>query len=83
MAAAGAPVVQVVADALLREDFRQRVRMPAVLPRAGARHQPDFAARELLEDPRVAQVREVVDGIVEVEVVVEHAAHEALQVVDA
>ncbi len=42
----------------------------------------DVTRRELLLNPRIVQVRQVVHGIVEVEVVVVHPVHETLEIVD-
>ena len=41
----------------------------------------DVARGELAVNPRIAEIRKIVDRIVEVEIVVEHAVHEIFQVV--
>ena len=78
-----APVVEMMRDAAARENPRQPVGLGRVLPRPGAGRQMDVAAGQVMERPAVGQVGGVVDGVVEVEVVVVVAEHEALHVVDA
>ncbi len=83
VAALGAPIVERVADAFAGEDFGEAVGGAAVLPRACAGGDVDVAGGELSEEPRIAEVREIVHGIVEIEIVVVHAVHEVADVVDA
>src|SRR6185503_15735269 len=77
------PVVHRVRDPLGAQDLGQPPGRPAVLVRAVARGQADVALREALQVPRVAQARDVVHGVVEVEVVVVVPIHELADVVDA
>src|SRR6266481_5273793 len=72
-----------MADALSRENFGEAVGRPAVLPLTRAGAEVNVATRDLVVEPGIAGVREVVNGIVEVEVVVVHAIHEIPQVVYA
>ena len=69
-------------NAAARQDLRQAVGFAAVLERAGAGRDVDVAGRQLPEHPRVVHVGEIVDRVVEVEVIVVGAVHEALHVVD-
>ena len=78
-----APVVEMVRDAAAREDFRETIRGPAVFPRPAAGGDVDVAGGELREHDGVGKIREVIDGIIEIEVVVVEAVHELLEVVDA
>src|ERR1700716_1413624 len=41
------------------------------------------ACPELLEQPRIIEVREIIDGIIEIEIVVIHSIHEISYVIDA
>ena len=77
------PVVQVMPHAAAREDLRHPVRFAAVLERTGPGREVDVAARQVAERPGIVDVGHVVDRVVEVEVVVVGAVHEALHVVDA
>src|SRR4051794_815034 len=70
VSALGAPVVEMVRNAAGGENPREAVRFLRVLPRSGARRQVDVATRQMVPRPAVGDVRGVVDGVVEVEVVV-------------
>src|SRR6266545_5199263 len=78
-----APVVEMMSNAAIPEDLRHSVGGPAVLPRTAAGHEPDVAARVLIEKPRVTLVRHVVDRVIEVEIVVVHPVHGVTHIVDA
>src|ERR687887_324389 len=78
-----APVVQMMSDAAIPEDLRHSVRRPAVFPRTAAGHESDVATRVLMEIPGITLVSHVVDGIIEVEVVVVHPVHRIPHNVDA
>ena len=82
VAAVGAPVVDRVADAARPQHARELVGRAGVLEGAVAGDEPDVVLRQLLQVPGIAQARHVVDGVVEVEVVVVVPVHEAAQVVD-
>src|SRR5438552_825005 len=56
---------------------------PAVLPWTTAGHEPDVAARILVEKPGIILVGHVVDRVIEVEVLVVHPVHGIAHVVDA
>src|SRR5882757_2531992 len=71
-----------MADAFAGKNLREVVGRPAVFPRAGARRDVNVTSSDLLVEPGVAGVREVIDGIVEIKIVVVHAVHEVPQVVD-
>src|SRR5713226_3645476 len=77
------PIVEGVANALRGEHFGEAIRRARVFPLAGAGGNVNVAGGELLEHPRIAEVGQVIDGIVEVKVVVVHSVHEIFQVVDA
>src|ERR1700741_5133372 len=70
VAAVGAPVVERMADAFAGEDFGQAIGRAGIFPLAGAGGDMNVAGGELLVDPGIAQVGEVIDGIVEVKIVV-------------
>src|SRR5437899_12717774 len=72
-----------MADALAGENYRETVGRPAVFPRAGARRDVNVTSSDLLVEPRIAGVREIIDGIVEIKIVVVHAVHEVPQIVYA
>jgi hypothetical protein len=78
-----APVVEMMRNAAIPQDFRHSVGRSAVLPRTTASHEPDVATRVLVEIPGITQVRHVVHRVIEVEVVVVHAVHRVPQIVDA
>src|SRR6266404_2664830 len=78
-----APVIERMPDAFPAEDFGEAVRRAGVLPLPGAGGDMNVAGGKLLVHPGIAQVREVIDGIVKVKIVVVHPVHEILQVVDA
>ena len=78
-----APVVQVMSDAAVSEDFRHPVGRSAVLPRTRAGHQPDVATSVLMQIPVVILVGHIVHWIIEVEVIVVHSVHRVAHVVNA
>src|SRR4029077_10020968 len=77
------PVVQMMSNATVPEDLRHSVGGPAVFPWTTAGHEVDVATRVLLEIPGVTLVRHVVDGVIEVEVVVIHPVHRVAHIVNA
>src|SRR6267378_3026908 len=54
-----------MANAFARKNFGEAVGGPAVLPRAGAGAEVNVATRDLLVEPGITSVRDVVNGIVE------------------
>src|SRR5467141_4955814 len=72
-----------MADAFAGENFREAVGGSAVLPRTGTGADVNVTTFDLLIEPGIARVREVIDGIVEIKIVVVHPVHEIPQVVDA
>src|SRR2546425_10227369 len=83
VAALGAPVVEMVRDAPGPEDVGEPVGRAAVLVWPAPRREVDVALMEVGEEVGVAQVGHVVDGVVEVEVVVVVPVHEPAEVVHA
>ena len=83
VAALGAPIVDGVANAFAIEDFGEVIGGAAVFPRAGAGDEMNVAGCKLTINPGVRKIGDVVDGIVEIKIVVEHAAHEISHVVYA
>jgi len=78
-----APVVQMMSDPAGREHGGHLVSRPAVLPRSTASREMDVATPVLVEKPRVMLVGHIVDGVIEVEVVVVDPVHGIAQIVDA
>src|SRR6266705_6122888 len=72
-----------MADAFTGENFGEAVSGPTVLPRTRTGAEVNVATRDLLIEPGIAGIREVVYRIVEIKIVVVHAIHEIPQVVDA
>lgn len=70
MAAFSAPIVNGVRNAFAREDFREAIGGAALLPWTGTGDQMNVACGQLLVVPRIGQVGEVVDWVVEIKVVV-------------
>ena len=70
-------------DALAGKDFGEAIGGAAVFPLAGAGGEMDVAGADLLVKPGIAHVREIIDGIVEIEIVVVQAVHEIADVVNA
>src|SRR6266481_2036120 len=83
VAALGPPVVERMADALAGENLGEPVGRAAVLPLARSRADVNVASRKLAEEPRIAQIRKIIDRIVEVEIVIVHSVHEILHVINA
>src|SRR6266404_5142537 len=83
VAAFGAPVIERMANAFPAKNLGQAVRRPGVFPLPGAGGDMNVAGGKLLVYPGIAQVGEVVDGIVEIKIVVIHPVHEIFQVVHA
>src|ERR1700719_2209879 len=83
VAALGAPIVEGVADAFAGEDLGEAVGGGGVFPFAGAGDQMNVAGGQVTVGPRVAQILEVVDRVVEVEIIVVEAVHEVFEIVDA
>src|SRR5260370_22118667 len=71
-----APVVQRMAYPLAGKNFREAVGRPAVLPRTGARRDVNVTSSDSLVEPRIAGVRDIIDGIVEIKIVFVHPAHQ-------
>src|SRR5271165_1853889 len=82
VAAFGAPIVHGVADSFAGKHFGEAIRGSAVFPGTGAGDEVDVAGIVLLVIPAVGEIGKVIDGIVEVKIVVVHAVHEISQVVD-
>ena len=78
-----APVVQMMGNAAVPEDFRHPVRRPTVLPRTTAGHKMDVATGVLMEIPGITLVSNIVHRIIEVEVVIVHPVHRVSHIVDA
>src|SRR6266568_3415301 len=83
VSALGTPVVERMAYALAGKNFGEAVRGAAVFPWARAGGDVDITGGNLLVKPRIAHIREVIDRIVEIKIVVEHPVHEISQVVHA
>src|SRR5437763_3805528 len=60
-----APVVQMMSNAAVPEDFGHSVRGATILPRTAAGHQVDVATCVLMEKPRITLVRHIVHGVIE------------------
>ena len=82
VAALRTPVVHRVADVFAVEDFGESIGGAAMLPLAGAGNEMDIAGGELFVIPGVGEVGEVVDGIVEIKIVVVEAVHEGAEIVN-
>src|SRR6266567_1541684 len=82
VAALRTPVIQRVADSFAGKNFREAVRGRAVFPRTGAGGNVNVATGNLLIEPGITRVGKVIDGMVEIKIVVVHAIHEVPQVVD-
>src|SRR3954470_22197361 len=78
-----APVIEVVSYAAALEHLGHSVSGAGDLPWAAASGEVDVAGRKLLEEPGIILVGHVVDGIIEVEVVVVHSVHGIAQIVNA
>src|SRR6267378_5648740 len=72
-----------MADAFAGKNFGEAVGWPAVFPLARAGGDVNVARGDLFVEPRIAHIGEVVDGVVEIKIVVVHAVHEILHIVDA
>src|SRR5229473_8021337 len=83
VAAHGAPIVERMAKVLVGEDAGEMIGGTGVLPLAGARRQVNITGPELVVNPRIGKILDVVDGIVEIKIVVVHAVHKIAKVVDA
>src|SRR5882672_1629615 len=83
VAALWAPVVERVANVLLREDAGKMIRGAGIFPLAGARGQVNVTGTELVVNPRIGKILDVVDGIVEIKIIVVQAVHEITEVVNA
>ena len=78
-----APVVEGVVDAFAGENVGEAIGGAAVFPLAGAGADVNVATGKLIVDPGIAEVGEVVDGIVEVKIVVVKTVHKIAQIVNA
>src|SRR5260370_22016016 len=78
-----APVVQRVTDTFAGENFGEAIGRPAVLPRTRGGAKVNITTCDLVIEPGIAGVRKVVNGVVEIKIVVVHPVHEIPQVVDA
>jgi hypothetical protein len=81
--ALGAPVVDGVTNALAGEDFGEAIGGAAVLPLARTGDEVNVASGELAVIPGIGEIGEIVDGIVEIKILVVEAVHEIAQIVDA
>src|SRR5690242_16862668 len=70
-------------NALAGKNFGQPVGGPAILPRSRSRAEVNVTTCDLLVKRWIAGVRKVIDGVVEIKIVVVHAVHEIPEVVDA
>src|SRR5208337_881442 len=82
VAAFGTPVVHGVTNPFAGQHFGQAIGGGAIFPGTGAGDEVDVAGVVLLEIPAIGEVGEVIDGIVEVEIVVVHPVHEIPEIVD-
>src|SRR6266849_6407951 len=83
VATLGAPVVQRMADAFAGKNFGEAVGRPAVFPLARTSGDVNVARGDLFVEPGIAHVGEVIDGVVEIKIVVVHAVHEISHVIHA
>jgi hypothetical protein len=83
VAALETPVVYGVANAFAGENFGKAIGGAAMFPLAGASDQMDIAGGELIVEPGIGKIGEVVDGIIEIEILVVETVHEIAQIVDA
>ena len=83
VAALGAPVVERVADSLAGKNFGETVGRTAVFPLARTGGDVNVARGDLFVELGIAHIGEVIDGVIEIKVVVIHAVHEIFYVVDA
>ena len=83
MAAFGAPIVNGMANAFAGEDLGEAISGAAVFPGASAGDEVDVARIVLLVVPAIGKIGKVIDGIVEIEIVVVQAVHEIPEIVDA
>ena len=83
MAAVGTPVINGVGNIFVGENFGESIGGAAMFPRAGAGDEVDVAGADVIVEPGIGNVGEVIDGIVEIEIVVVEAVHEIAEVVDA
>src|SRR5690348_457155 len=83
MAALRAPIVERMANALAGKHFGEPVGGAAVFPGAGTGGKVDVAGGDLLVEPWIAHIREIIDWIVEIEIVIVHAVHKIAHVVHA
>src|SRR5260370_5622408 len=83
VAALRAPVVQRVTDTFAGENFGEAISRPAVLPLTRAGAEVNVTTCDLVIEPGIAGVRKIVNGVVEIKIVVTHPVHEVSQVVHA
>jgi hypothetical protein len=83
VAALGSPIIDGVTDALLGENIGELIGWTTMLPRTTAGDQVNVARGELVVIPGIREIGEVVDGIVEIEIIVVHPVHEILKIIDA
>jgi len=83
VAAFRTPVVQRMPDSLARKNLGQAIRGAAVLPLAGTRAEVDVARGKLPQKPGIAQIRQIINWIIEIEIVVVHPVHKIANVVHA
>src|SRR6478752_6210078 len=77
------PIIEMMSNAAIPQDLGHSVGRPTVLPWTSAGHEPDVAARILVEKPGVILVGHIIHRVIEVEVVVVHPVHGIAHVVDA
>src|SRR6478609_1167384 len=77
------PVVQMMSNAAVPENFRHSVGRPAVLPRTTSGYQANVATRVLMEIPWVTLIRDIVYRVIKIEIVIIHPVHGVSHVVDA
>src|SRR5258708_35233583 len=83
MPALRAPIIKRMANPFAGENFREAVGWSAVFPRTSTGRNVNVATGNLFVEPGVTCIRKIVDGIVEVEIIVVHAVNEVPQVVYA
>src|SRR6266446_212935 len=72
-----------MANSLAGKNFREAVSRPAVFPLSRTGGDVNVAGGDLFVEPGIAHIGEVIDGVVEIEIVVVHAVHEIFHVVNA
>ena len=77
-----APIVEGMANSLVGENSGEMVSRAGIFPGASARGEMNIAGSELVVNPGVGKILDVIGWIVEIEIVVVHAVHEVAQVIN-